>query len=275
MSKIVGYLIIAFGIVTMLSGCFGSINTGNVGVRTSFNKKVDMDELPAGFYIAITDSVEEFNGKEIEVRFDNLTPKAKDNLSLSDLDVSVYYNFDTAKVAEFITKHSNMSVFDEELRIFHPGYKLLTSVGRGVIYDAASKHESLTFHTKRDEIEKDILASLQKELNEKVPNTFSINNVVVRQALTDPALEASIRSAVQMQKQVEAKLHEKELAIAEADRKLQEAQGIKNYNDMITKSITPELLEFKRIEALKEFAKEGTHTIVLPSDTKSMINIGK
>lgn len=270
-----GLSIVVLMCAVLLTGCFGTISEGNVGVRTTWNSKVIMEEEKPGFYTAMWDSVREYIGKEIEVKFDDLTPKAKDNLSLSDLDVSVYYNFDTSKIAEFTVKHSNMSAVVGDSRLISPGFTLLKSIGRGVIYDAASKHESLTFHTKRDEIEKSIKSQLQTELDEKLPGYFTINNVVVRQALTDPALEASIRSAVQMQKQVEAKQNEKELAKAEAERKLEEANGVKAYNDMITKSITPELLEFKRIEMMAQFAREGTHTVIMPSDSKSLINIGK
>lgn len=266
-------IILVGAMLMVLTGCFGTINEGNVGVRSTWSKKIIMEEDPPGFYVAVLDSVKEYVGKEIEVKFDDLTPKAKDNLSLSDLDVSIYYNFDTSKAAEFVAKHSNMSGYISDTNLIAPGFNLLKSIGRGVIYDAASKHESLTFHTKRDDIEKSIKSQLQKELDDKLPGYFIINNVVVRQALTDPALEESIRLAVKMQKQVEAKKSEKDLAIAEAERKLAEANGIKSYNEMITKSITNELLEYKRIEAMKEFAKEGTHTVIMPSDSKSLINV--
>lgn len=261
-------------VMLLLSGCFfGSINEGNVGVRTTWNKKVDSVEVPPGFYVAVFDSVQEYVGKEIEVSFEDLKPKAKDNLSLSDLDISVFYKVDTSKIAEFKVKYSSMSVFSDSLRAYLPGYALVQRVGRGVIFDASSKHESLTFHTKREEIENEVKRSVQKELDAEDPGMFHITKVVVRQALTDPELEESIRAAVRMQKQVEAKKNELELAKAEAERKVQEADGIARYNKAINESLTEKLLEFKRIEAMQSFAKEGTHTVVIPSDTKPLINV--
>ncbi len=265
--------IVVVGITILLPGCFGTISEGNVGVRTTWSNKVNMQEENPGFYVAVFDSVKEYIGKEIEVKFENLTPKAKDNLSLHELDVSIFYNFNTSETAEFVVKHSNMSVAVGDTKLISPGYGLFTSLGKGVINDVISKFESLTIHTKRDDIERAIQAQLQADLDRKVPGYFTINNIVIRQATTDPALEASIRSAVQMQKQVEAKVNEKELAIAEAERKLAEANGITAYNNAITKSITPELLEFKRIEMMQKFAGEGTHTVIMPSDSKTILNL--
>ena len=106
------------------------------------------------------------------------------------------------------------------------------------------------------------------------PGQFKITKVIVRQIKTDPALEASIQRAVQMQKDTEAKTLELQLARAEATRKVAEATGIADANAKISASITDNLIRYKQAEAMKEAAKQGT-VILMPMDTKPLINVGK
>jgi hypothetical protein len=57
-------LILAVALASTLIGC-GRIETGNVGVRTDFNKTVETEELNPGWYGALFTSVDEFTIKEI------------------------------------------------------------------------------------------------------------------------------------------------------------------------------------------------------------------
>lgn len=260
-------------VIMVVTAC-GRIETGNVGVRIEgFSKKISSDEVKPGFYVAFIDSVDEYVTKETELPFDNLRPKAQDNLSLADLDVSVFYTVAPDKVADLVVKYAGMSPRSDD-HLYYPGWKLIERVGRGVIYDSISHFESLTMHTKRSEVEAIIFKNIQEELNKTDPNTFFITKVVIRQVITDPALEQSIRAAVQMQKQVEAKRNELELAKAEADRLKAEADGIATSNKIISDSLTPQFIEYKKIEAMKEFAGgEGTHTVVLPSGINPLVSV--
>lgn len=266
------FLLIIF-VVLLVTAC-GRIETGNVGVRTNgFNKQIQIDEVPAGFYFAVIDSVGQYVTKETELSFDNLRPKAKDNLSLADLDVSIFYTVAPAKVADLVVKYSGMSPINENNGLYYPGYKLIERIGRGVIYDSIAHFESLTLHTKRSEVEAAILKQIQDELDRTDKDTFSVTKVVIRQVITDPALEESIRAAVQMQKQVEAKQNELELAKAEAARKVVEAQGVADSNEIVARSLTPQFIQYKQIEAMQSFASDGTHTVVLPSGINPLVTI--
>jgi len=257
----------------MLVAC-GRIETGNVGVRTNgFNKQVQIEEVPAGFYFAVVDSVNQYVTKETELSLDNLKPKAKDNLSLTDLDASIFYTVNPAKVADMVVKYSGMSPMNENNGMYYPGYKLIERMARGVIYDSIAHFESLTLHTKRSEVEVKIHSQIQEELDKTDPGVFTVTKVVIRQVITDPALEESIRAAVQMQKQVEAKRNELELAIAEADRKKAEADGVATANRIIADSLTPQFIQYKQIEAMQSFANGGTHTVVLPSGINPLVSI--
>lgn len=259
--------------VFFISAC-GRIETGNVGVRTDFNKTIETTELQPGWYGAMLTSVDEYVAKETELPLNDLRPKAKDNLSLADLDVSIFYTVNPAQIAELIIKYANMSASSgESLFLKYPGYKLVERVARGSVYDTIAQFDSLTLHTKRSEIESNILNQVQNDLDRSDKGVFTITKVVIRQVKTDQALEQSIQAAVQMQKQVEAKQNELELAKAEAARKIVEAQGTADSNDIISKSLTPSYLRYKEIEAMQSFAHDGTHTVVLPSGINPLVSI--
>lgn len=266
-------LILAIAAASTLIGC-GRIETGNVGVRTDFNKAVETTELQPGWYGALFSSVDEFTIKETEVAMVDMKPKAKDNLSLQDLDVSVFYKTSQDKVAEQLIKYQGMSG-QLPSGVWAPGYFLLERVTRGAIYDAVSKYDSLTIHTKRGDLEATIGNSIQGELDKSDPGVYIITKVVVRQLLTDPALEASIRANVQMQKQVEAKNAELALAEAEARRKIVEAQGEATANQLVAASLTENLVRVKAIDAQAKFASQGTHTVLMQSGTGALVNVGK
>ena len=259
-------------LIVLVIGC-GRIETGHVGVRTDFNKTVESTELSPGWYGAFFTSVEEYSVKEIEIPLNDMRPKAKDNLSLADLDVSIFYKINPAKVADMAIKYSGMHEIIEKERVMAPSFGLVTRFARGAVYDEIAKYDSLTVHTKRTELENGVLDAIQMTLNKDDPETFTITKVVVRQLTTDQSLEESIRTTVKVQKEIEAKNQQVLLAVAEAKRIKVEAEGQAIANMAIAASITPQLIELRRIEAMQKFAGEGTHTVVMPSDAHTLIGI--
>ena len=261
-------LVLSLLLITFVLSACGRIETGNVGVRTDFNKTVESTELQPGWYGAFFSQVTEFTVKETELKLDNLRVKAADNLYVPDLDLSIFYTVAPGSVAELFVKYQGMSVaFEGNTSLFYPGYNLVNRVARGVVYDAISKFPSLTLHTMRNEIENMINTKLQAELDSTDKGVFLITKVVIRQVATDPTLEASIQQAVQMQKRVEAKQAELALAEAEAARQLAEAQGTAAANKILSDSLNPAFLRYTEILAMRKFAGDGTHTIVLPYGT--------
>lgn len=265
--------ILAVAVALSLVGC-GRIETGETGVRINWNKSVDTVEVPQGFYMAVFSNVEHYVIKEMPVALDNMKPRAKDNLLLDDLDMTIYYTFRPEAVAEFRIKYAAQSSRDEH-GSYWPGYNLVKTLANGSIYDAVSHYNSLTIHTMRQELEEAVKQSLQAELDNHDKGTFIVTRVVVRQVTTDPELNKAIQTAVRVEKEIEAKNKQLDLAKAEARRLAAEADGIANYNTKVNASLTPLLIEAKRVEALHALAQQGTHTVVMPSDSRALINVGK
>jgi len=270
--KLIKSIAILIALSTTLIGC-GRIETGEVGVRTEVNKKVETEEVPQGFYVAFLSSVDQFSIKEIPIELNDLTPKAKDNLSLRDFDVTVYYSTASNKVAELYIKYQNQHEWNAEGGVYLPAYRLVYGLVRGAAYDSIAQFDSLTIHTKRNDLEDKIKTRVQADLDQAEPETFKVTRVVIRQVLTDPSIEESIQKAVQVEKAIEAKNKEVDLAKAEAARKREEAQGTADYNRKIAESLSDKLLQYKQLEVQEKFAGAGTHTVIMPSNTPALINL--
>ncbi|WP_374335374.1 SPFH domain-containing protein [Methyloversatilis sp.] len=246
----------------MTTAC-GFIETGEVGVRKTFGK-IDNEEVSVGFYTAVLSSVDTYSIKETVVDLKDLKPRALDNLSLRDLDVSVYYTVNPSIIAEFSASNAGMSAKGEDGRIY-PGYNLIQRLASGEINDKVAKMESLKLHQNRDTLENDVLAGLQAQLDAKVPGGFKVTRVVVTGIQTDPAIEASIQKSIQA---------EKDLEIATKQVQVKQQQALAN--EKLTQSLTPAYLQYEYIKALQDCASSKDCTMIVDQSSSSkMLNVGR
>lgn len=266
-----GVAIVAAALLSL--GSCTTVDTGNVGVSSSFGQ-VDMNEIPAGFTMKMPmfETVNHFNVRETTIDLNDLTPKARDNLSLQDMDVSVLYTVEPSRVAEILTQFSGQSLYNEELGVWMPGQGLVDRLAREAIYNAVSGMDSLTIHQRRDALTLAVREGLQQRLNRVAPNTFRITNIAIRAITTDPSIEQSIRAAVQAQKNLERQAVEERIAQGQARIAITQAEGQARANREIASSLTPEYLQYQRNEALRRFADNpGTRTVVVPGSGQGIM----
>lgn len=258
--------VIVLAIVGFIASTAGTIQTGNVGIRTTLGI-ISKNEIEPGVYFKwpIISSVQEFSAKDIVIDISDLTPKAKDNLSLRDMDVSIYYNANPKFIAELSSKYASQSAKHHD-GYYMPAYELVWRIARNACYEEIAKLDSLVIHTQRDQLGSAIAKKLQEELDRTDKNIFKISRVVIRSVQTDPSIEQSIQQAVANQKKLEAMQVQTEIAKREADIKVTEAKGISEANKIISGSLTREYLQHEANQALMKFAEKGnSNTIVVPS----------
>src|SRR5690349_15237477 len=266
-SKMAKIVMVLFAL-SLLFGIFGTIATGNVGVRTTFGV-ISGEAVSPGVYVKwpFISSVEEFSAKEISLDLNDLKPKAKDNLSLREMDVTVYYRAEGTQIPGLQIKYANQSIRAPEGRYHLPAHDLVFRVARNRIYEEVAKVDSLVMHTRREELAGEIQRNMQSELDRTDPAVFKITRVVVRSVITDPSIEESIRAAVANQKKLEAMAVQTEIAKKEADIRVTEARGIAESNRIISGSLTREYLQHEANQALLTFANKGnTNTVVVPAN---------
>jgi len=237
--------------IAILGACT-QIDTGNVGVESTMGQ-VKKETMPPGVYMTVFKRVTEVSAKELRLSLDDMKPQTKDKITLADLDVDIFYQIDPAKAAEIMTRWPGDAVEfkgEDGVRI---GNGYVTRQAREAVYNAIAKYGSDTVHTERVAIAAEVVKSLQADLDESAgKGMFFVRSANVRNLVTDPALEQSIKESANRNFQIAAKQKEVELARAEAERKRVEAQGDADAIRLRAAAITSqggrEYVELKAIE---------------------------
>lgn len=216
-------LIIAL-MAAILAACT-QIDTGNVAVESTLGQ-VKKETLPPGVYFSLFKRMTEVSAKELPLQLNDLKPQTSDKITLADLDIDIYVQIDPSKAPDIMTRWPGDIVEvkgEEGVRV---GMNYVTKQAREAIYNTVSKFGSATVHTERTAIAADVVKSLQKDLDESAgKGWFFVRSANVRNLVTDPALEASIKAAANAQFELQRKENEIKVAKAEAERKRAEAQG--------------------------------------------------
>lgn len=242
--------LMVFIMLFAMIGC-GTIESNNVGVRTSWDKKINPQEEGDGFYTALFSSVEEFSGKEITIDMKNMRPQAGDNLNLQDLDLEVYYSVDKGKIADLNLKYANRNAFDNGKDVWLPAYDLVKSIARNSTYSQIGQTDSLDINKSRDAIAMAILNEAQSKLDASDPGVFTITKVIIRNVQVDPSIQDSIKINVAKDKELEAAKKQESIATA-----------IARANAALDKSLTPAILEARRLDVMELAVKEGKNLLV-------------
>lgn len=264
------------------------IDTGNVGVERSLGK-VREEPLPQGIYQTITKTVDEFTTKEFLVAVRDLKPKSQDNLTMADVDVDIYVRTNPQAVPALVIKYQGDvveygSTVEGKDRVpggsdLIAGYGRLSREARETVYKVVSTFEATTMHTKRDEIAAAVVRELQAQLDASDKGAFVITSANVRNLMTDPAIEKAIRARAETDQQIERKRKEIELAKAEAERLSVEARGTAEANEIISRSLTPQLVRIREIEAQRDaaiaIAGKAGNTVLLGSGATPLVSVGK
>ena len=255
-------------ITTMLGAILScgpqSIETGNVGVVKLFGKVKDEIKEP-GLRFTWWADIYEVSLKETEISLNDLKPKAKDNLFLDDLDVSVYYNTSKEQAPKLFTKYSNQYKKIEkkgETDKYFVGYTLVEQVARSVIFDKISEHDSLTIHQQRNVIEVAIKNQLQEELDKNDQGAFKITRVIIKGVATDKSVEEAFRRRVTAEKDLETANLQQEKAKIEAET-----------NNIKSTGLTDKVLQEKYLETLRYISQKGNNTFIVDLDNQKLLNI--
>jgi len=261
------------GIGVVIIGLFSSsikiIEPGKVGVQTLFGKVQDQI-LESGLHI-INPAVDVTT---FSVQTENYTMSAKDSegavqgddairvLSSDGLevtiDLSVLYKVNPAK-APFIMQNIGISYVD----------KIVRPVTRTAIRDNAVNYQAVDLYsTKRGEF--------QGKINKTITDNFAKNGLEVQQILVrNISLPATVRASIESKIQAEQEAQKMQFVLQkerqEADRKRVEAQGIADYQKIISTGLTDKQLQYQSIIAQKEIALSQNAKVIIMGGGKNPI----
>jgi regulator of protease activity HflC (stomatin/prohibitin superfamily) len=236
--------------------CIERIPAGYVGVQYSMNGGVQDEILPQGWHlISPTKKVTEYSvaTEQLYMQRDEKKDNSFDVIARDgkmNVDFEMSYSFDADKVPDLYSRYRGMSGEDIINNIVIGKIKTLVN-------EVTSQYSVLEAHMeKKGELNRAITEHLKKSLAEFGVVVESAN---LTQTRVDSTIEAAITERSKAAQELEAEKQKKEKAIVEAERKKVEAQGeadaqlIKaqgeaRANEELQKSITSEMVEYKKIE---------------------------
>jgi regulator of protease activity HflC (stomatin/prohibitin superfamily) len=204
--------------VALATGCT-RIETGEVGVRVGFDKQVKPGELlPGSFNQTMIGDVLTFPVKDVNVVLQDMTPVAKDNSTMKDLDAVVVYNINPQTVAELYST-KNKAFHAEFKGDTYVMYNYVVQNARNAIYKAARKYEALDMADNRENMERMIQEEIQKNLaEEKLDGSITISQVLIRNVVPADSVVESANALVRAKNEYKQKEVEVQTAKKEAER---------------------------------------------------------
>lgn len=285
----------------LLLGACERVESNNFGIESVWGQ-VNERTLSPGTYQTLTKNIMEVAGWDVKISFDDLRPKARGNLTMQDFDVDVYYKVLPENGARLHLKYKSDLKYHDG--VYYVAHDYATRQVREAVYNAVSRFTMETMHEKRPEIASVIKKMAQEDFDSELGKGWiKVESVNIRNIVTDPRMEESIRAIATQQflrtQQIEEQKTQEETnktlmlqqtgkANAEAanrliqerndaERRVIAAKAEADANKLITESLTPSLLRFREIEMTGKFAEKGSSTILLPQGqtVAPMINTGK
>lgn len=240
------------------------IETGEVGLRVGFDRQVSNQELlPGSFNQTLIGSVITFPVKDVNVKLDDMTPIAKDNSTMKDLDAVVIYSLNQAQVAELYNTKSRA------FHVEHRGdtylmYNYVMQNARNAIYKAAREYDALDMNDNRAAMESRVKQLMQQTLSEeKLENAITITQVLVRNIQPADSVVASANDLVRAKNELKQKEVEVKTAKMEAER----MQALANQS--------AQSIQYMQAQAalnISEGIKNGkVQTIVVPANFNALM----
>lgn len=205
-------------VAVLAAGCT-RIETGEVGVRVGFDKQVKPGELqPGSFNQTLIGDVLTFPVKDVAVAVDNMTPLAKDNSTMKDVDMTVIYSINPNQVSELYTsKNQSFHAKNKEDTLLM--YNYIFQAARNGLYKATREFEALDMNDNRSAIEQKVREAMTTTLSaEKLDGSITIQQVLIRGMVPADSVVASANDLVRAKNELKQKEVEVKTAEAEARR---------------------------------------------------------
>ncbi len=268
---IVGVILVAVG---LLMSSVKVIEPGRVGVQSLFGKVQD-DVLQSGLhFIDPVVEVTEFDARTQNYTMSAVTTEGEksgddairvlssDGLEVT-IDLSVLYRVNPYKTP-FILQNLGADYVE----------KIVRPISRTAIRDNAVSYEAVSLYsTKRAEFQTKIYNAISTAFTK---NGIELQSVLVRNITLPASVKASIESKINAEQDAQKMQFVLQKERQEADRKRVEAQGIADYQKILSTGLSDKQLQYETIKAQKEIAlSPNAKVIILGNGKGAPIILGK
>jgi regulator of protease activity HflC (stomatin/prohibitin superfamily) len=248
------FLLLGIILLILLWSSIARVPTGHVGVLTLFGR-VTGDVLPEGLHLVNPFKVN--NTLSIRTQEVKETASVPSNEGLiMTMDTSLLFHLDPEKAADVYRR----------LGPRYAGVVVEPNL-RSAIREATASHSAnALYSSEREKVAEQINAQLKRELE---PRGMVVEAILLREIALPATLKQSIEAKQQAEQESLAMSFRLQKEKQEAERKRIEAAGIRDFQQIVAQGISPQLLEWKGIEATEKLADSKNAKVVVIGSGKS------
>jgi regulator of protease activity HflC (stomatin/prohibitin superfamily) len=262
--RITGILLLMAGAVTSM---FKTIATGEVGVKTLYGK-VENDVLYSGLHVVnplfkITSfdvktqnyTMSAVHDEGIKAGDDAIRVLSADGLEVT-IDLSVLFKVRATSAPEILRQ-----IGDDYLD------KIVRPVSRTAIRDNAVSYEAVALYsTKRQEFQDRIFNTINSSFAKRglVLEQLLVRNITLPESVKK-TIESKINAEQDAQKMIFVLQKEKQ----EAERKRVEAEGIADYQKILSTGLSDKQLQYESIKAQRDLALSPNAKVIIMGSNKA------
>ena len=255
--RIVGIVVILIG---LLSSAFKQINAGKVGVKSLYGN-VQPEVLESGLHVVnpLLDIT------IFDIQTQNYTMSALQNEGAQEGDdaIRVLSNDGLEVVIDLTVLYRVLPTEAPKiLKGIGENYmdKIVRPVTRTRIRDNAVYYDAVALYsTKRNEFQQRIFKSIEDDFKKR---GLVLEQLLIRNINLPASVKASIESKINAEQDAQKMTFVLQKEKQEAERKRVEAQGIADYQKIISSGLTDKQLQYEQIKAQKEIATSANAKVI-------------
>lgn len=252
---ILGFIVALF--IALLQ-IFTIIPAGHTGVIDFLGYVSDNTLKPGVNMVNPMANVEKMSIKTQELK-EMMNVPSQEGLSV-ELEISLLYKLDSEKANEIY-------------KTVGPNYVeiILTPQFRSVVRGVTARYEAKALYTaSREKLAGEIVSELEKLVG---PRGITVEQAALRQIKLPSRLTQSIEEKLQAEQESQRMAFILLKETQEADRKRIEAKGIADFQEIVSKGISEQLLKWKGIEATEKLANSQNSKVVIIGSGKDGLPI--
>ena len=271
-SKLGSLIAVGFIVIGIVISSFIQIDAGQIGVQRLFgnvqknvlfsglhmiNPLLEVDRMDVKTQNYTMSGVHNEGSKSGD---DAIRVLSADGLEVT-IDLTVLYRV-LPNEAPRIVKETGLDYED----------KIVRPIARTRIRDNAVYYDAVAlFSSKRDEFQGRIFRGIEADFKQR---GLLLENLLVRNITLPAAVKGTIEQKIQAEQEAQKMQFVLQKERQEADRKRVEAQGIADYQKIISESLTDKQLQYEQIKAMKELAQSQNAKLIMMGSKNTPVILG-
>lgn len=266
---LVGPILLILGVST---SCFKTIEPGQVGVKSLFGK-VDNTVLYSG--LNFINPLVKVTGFDVRTQTYTMSGDHEEgNIKGDDairiltadglevvIDLSVLFNVKSNEAPK-ILQEIGTDYLD----------KIVRPVARTAIRDNAVSYDAVSLYsTKRDEFQNKIFKTIETSFSKR---GLQLQQLLIRNVALPASVKTTIESKINAEQDAQKMTFVLQKEKQEAERKRVEAQGIADYQKILSTGLSDKQLQYESIKAQQAIATSPNAKVIIMGSSKNPVIIG-